>query len=68
MDDFMMRFAHGGVTAPFFTTRGINMEQANNKVIDTIVMILTMAILLTTLPLYADMVQPIYEYFTKVVY
>lgn len=38
------------------------MNQPNNKLIDVIVLILTMILLFTALPIYADMTQPIYEY------
>jgi len=37
------------------------MDQPNNKLIDAIVLLLTMVILFTTLPIYADIVQSIDE-------
>ena len=38
------------------------MNQPNNKLIDVIVFILTMILLFTALPIYAEIAQPIYVY------
>lgn len=42
--------------------KGIIMEQPNNKLINAIILLLTMVILFTSLPIYADMVQSIHEF------
>ena len=41
--------------------KGIVMEQPNNKLINVIVLLLTMVIIFTTLPIFAGLVQLIYE-------
>lgn len=43
------------------------MKQTNNKYIDVIVFMLTMILLLTALPISADMTQPIYNYIIELV-
>ena len=47
--------------------KAIVMEQPNNQLIDAIVLILTMILLFTALPIYVDIIQPIYDFIIELI-